>query len=228
MNTPDRALRRLRFLILEKIILPVAIIPLRLLIRTWRTRSADEGVLRTMAQCPRLVLVTYHGMLLHLLAFSRRPAAHRRRLVVMVSPSLDGRLLAATLDRFGITSVRGTSGSRAVAGSLKFIHRIHAGDVGLVAADGPLGPCCVAKPGVVRIAAAAGAHVAVAATTASRGVRFGSWDRAHLPAPFARVEVSFQLLPPPIKGDFEHALPAIQAALADTARRLRSPVLPPD
>jgi lysophospholipid acyltransferase (LPLAT)-like uncharacterized protein len=221
-------LRRIRFWLLERVLLPVAIVPLRLLIRTWRGRGPDDTVLHAMMRTPRVVLVTYHGMFLHLLKFSQLPPAFGRRLVVMLSPSRDGQLLAAALQRFGITHVCGTSGSRGIAGSLEFIERIKAGNIGVVAADGPLGPCCVAKDGVLRIAAAAGAAVAPAMTSAGWGTRFGSWDRAHLPAPFARVELSLQLLPPPdAKGDAP-ALHALQQALISDARRLGSPVLPPE
>jgi len=224
----DSGLRRFRFFLLEKIVLPAAIVPLRLLIRTWRRRGPDEATLRAVMQTPRVIFVTYHGMLLHLLKFAPIPPAYGRRLVVMLSPSRDGQLLAATLRRFGIAHVSGTSGSRGVAGSLEFIERIKAGDIGVVAADGPRGPCCMAKDGVLRIAAAAGACVAPVMTSASWGARFGSWDRAHLPAPFARVELSLQLLPAPAAGDNARALPAMQEALLGAARRIGSPVLPPE
>ena len=224
----DNALRRFRFFVLERIVLPVAIIPLRLLIRSWRRRGPDEATLRAVMQTRRVIFVTYHGMLLQLLAFAPLPPAYGRRVVVMLSPSLDGRLLAAALQRFGITHVRGTSGSRGIAGSLEFIERIKAGDIGMVAADGPLGPCCVAKPGVLRIAAAAGAHLAPVTTAASWGAHLGSWDRAHLPAPFARVALALQLLPPPEATDHARGLPAMQQALLGDARRIGSPVLPPE
>jgi lysophospholipid acyltransferase (LPLAT)-like uncharacterized protein len=213
--------------VLEKFILPMAIIPLRLLIRTWRTRRPEDALLRQITAPPRVIIATYHGMLLHFLAYADLLSPYGRRVVVMLSPSLDGRLLAATLERFGIAHVRGTTGSRAVAGSLEFIRRVEAGDVGLIAADGPGGPCCVAKDGVVRIAAAAAAHVVVATTAASCGHTFGSWDRAHVPAPFARVELAVRLLPPPAGEDDARALTALQAALLDTARAIDSPVLPP-
>src|SRR5512143_3057763 len=96
------ALRRFRFLLLEKVVLPSAIIPLRLLIKTWRPYGPDPAILRTIMQTPRLIFVTYHGVFLHLLEFAQIAPAHGRRLVVMLSPSLDGRLLAAMLQRFGI------------------------------------------------------------------------------------------------------------------------------
>ena len=224
----DFPFRRLRFFILERAILPLAIGPLRLLRRSWRAHGPDGRTLREMMQAPRVVLVTYHGMLLHLLAFSQLPPAHGRRLLVMLSPSRDGRLLAATLARFGIDHVFATSGSRAIGGSLEFVERVRAGEIGVVAADGPLGPCCVAKPGPLRIAAAAGADVAVATTAASRGMRFRSWDRAHLPAPFAHVALSLRMIPCPQTRADESQVADLQRVLLDGARRIKSPVLPPE
>jgi lysophospholipid acyltransferase (LPLAT)-like uncharacterized protein len=218
--------RRLRFFILETLVLPIAVIPLRALVRSWRRRAPDDASVARDLAAPRLVLATYHGMLLHLLAFAPLCARHDRRLVVMLSPSLDGRLLAAALARFGIDHVRATSGSRAVTGSREFLRRVAAGDVGVVAVDGPLGPCCTAKPGFLRLATAARASVLVATTSAGSGLRFGSWDRAHLPLPFAPVELALRLLPPPAAPAGDGELAAIQALMLAEARRMASPVLP--
>ena len=218
--------RRLRFFILETLVLPIAIVPLRALVRSWRRRTPDDGSVARSLAAPRLVLATYHGMLLHLLAFAPLCARHGRRLVVMLSPSLDGRLLAAALAYFGIDHVRGTSGSRAIAGSREFLRRVEAGDVGVVAVDGPLGPCCAAKAGFLHLAAAARASVLLATTSAGRGLRFGSWDRAHLPLPFASVELALRLLPPPVATAGDRELATIQSLMLADARRMASPVLP--
>jgi hypothetical protein len=171
------------------------------------------------------VVATFHGMLLQLLAL-RRPT-RARRVVVMLSPSLDGRLLAAALRYFDVDHVYATSGSRGVAGSREFIRRVAAGDLGIIAADGPRGPCGVAKPGFLQIAAAAQAHVTLAVASARRGITFGSWDRAHLPLAFARVQFSLRVLPPPACGDDAGALGAAQTALQESARAMGSPVLSP-
>ena len=93
--------RRLRFLALEKIALPAAIVPLRLLVRTWRAQGYDDPNFLAAMAAPRVLVATYHGMFLHLLAYAHIPPRHGRRLVVLISPSLDGRLLAATLTHFG-------------------------------------------------------------------------------------------------------------------------------
>jgi lysophospholipid acyltransferase (LPLAT)-like uncharacterized protein len=218
-------LRRARFWLLEHVMLPLAILPLRLLIATWRIRGPEADAVDAVTRSPRVVFITFHGMLLHLLAFSNMQRTFGRPFVVLLSPSLDGRLLAATLRRFGIQHVRGTSGSRGVAGAAEFIRRVQHGAIGIIAADGPNGPCAVAKPGTIRLARAAEARIGLAVTWASRGAHLGSWDRAHLPLPFARVEASLRLLPPHTD-DMPQAVVATQNALVSAARAIGSPVLP--
>lgn len=217
--------RRARFFLLEKVVLPAVIFPLKVWIRTWRTRSPGQALISELNLSRRIVLVTYHGMFLQLLAFSHIAAREGRRLVVMLSPSLDGRLLAAFLRHFDIDHVQATTRSRGVAGSRELMRRLDAGDVGVIAVDGPRGPCCVAKPGALRLALAAHAEIVLTVTSATSGIRFGSWDRSHLPAPFARVELSLARLP-----NGERDPPAVaalvQRELVRTARRMASPTLP--
>lgn len=220
-------LRRGRFWALEHIALPLVMPIFRVLAWTWRVRGPQAAAFWDMMAPPRVMLATFHGMMLQLLRFAPLPAAHGRGVVVMLSPSLDGKLLAAALEHLGIGYVYGTSGERSVAGAREFIRRIKAGDIGVIAVDGPVGPCCVAKKGFMQIAAAADAHVTLATTSAGPGVRFGSWDRAHLPLPFSWVELWLQVLPAPAEGSEPQMLSAVQEALLSAARALRSPVLPP-
>jgi lysophospholipid acyltransferase (LPLAT)-like uncharacterized protein len=53
--------------------------------------------------------------------------------------------------------------------------------------DGPRGPAGVAKPGVIGLARASGAPLVPVGISAAPAKQFGSWDRALLPLPFARV-----------------------------------------
>jgi hypothetical protein len=219
--------RRARFDLLSRILVPPAIIPLHLLVKSWRTRGPSEETWRQVAAAPRIVLITYHGMLLHLLAFAHRLRPYGRDLVLIASPSRDGRLLAQVVEHFGLKVVYGSSRSQAVSGSLDFARNVKAGDLGVLAADGPRGPCCVAKPGFIRLAAAIDSHLLLAMTSAGVGIRFGSWDRSHLPLPFARVELKFELLPPPSTRNVDQALAAVQSAMLQSAREMKSPILPP-
>jgi lysophospholipid acyltransferase (LPLAT)-like uncharacterized protein len=225
MKLPANWARRLRFFALEKVALPVGIVPLRALVRTWRARGGDDPSVLTMMAAPRVILATYHGMFLHLLAYSRIPPKFGRRLVVLVSPSLDGRLLAAALAHFGIDHVFGTSSARAVSGAREFIGRIAAGGLGVIAADGPRGPCCVAKPGLLEIAALADAQVFLALTSARRGLTLPSWDRTHLPAPFTTVDLKVRPFVPAGAAGLDQ-LAAMQSQLIALAHSIASPVLP--
>ncbi|HUI26408.1 MAG TPA: DUF374 domain-containing protein [Candidatus Kryptonia bacterium] len=218
--------RRWRFWMLEHFALPLAAPLFRLMMRTWRPSGPDPVALDDLMAAPRVVVATFHGMLPQLLYFWRLPGSYKRRTVVMLSPSRDGRLLAAALRHFDIDHVYGTAGSRALAGTREFIRRVQNGDIGVIAADGPLGPRCVAKPGFLQIAVAAQAHVGLAVTSSSNGLTFGSWDGAHLPFPFARVELSLEVVRPAELSEISRRA-ALQEALLSAARALRSPVLPP-
>jgi hypothetical protein len=211
--------------LLEKVVLPLVIFPLKAWIWTWRTTSPEPALISELNGFRRIVVVTYHGMFLQLLAFTRVPARKGRRMVVMLSPSLDGRLLAAFLRHFDVDSVQASTGSRGVAGSRELIRRLDAGDVGLIAVDGPPRPGCVAKAGALRLALTARAEIVLAVTTSSGGITFASWDRSHLPAPFARVELSVERVPRQGLGSSDVAGP-VQEGLVRIARRMASPTLP--
>jgi lysophospholipid acyltransferase (LPLAT)-like uncharacterized protein len=226
MTLPANWARRLRFAALENVALPIAILPLRGLVRTWQARGIEDPNFLALMNAPRAVVATYHGMFLHLLAYARIPPRYGRRLVVLVSPSLDGRLLAATLAHFGIAHVFGTSNARGVSGAREFIARIAAGDIGVIAADGPNGPCCVAKPGLLEIAALAEARIFLALTSARRGLTLPSWDRSHLPIPFAALEIRVRPFLPAAAADLESQLAAMQSDLLAVARSIASPILP--
>jgi len=219
--------RRLRFFALEKIVLPVSIRPLRMLVRSWRPHGGEDANVIALLAAPRVILATWHGMFLHLLAYAPIVPKRGRRLVVLVSPSLDGRLLAAALAHFGIDHVFGTSNARGVSGAREFIARIASGDVGVIAADGPRGPCCVAKPGLLEIAALANAQIFLALTSARHGLTLPSWDRSHLPPPFAAVNLTVRPFVPQVTLAIDGQLEAMQSELLALARSIASPVLPP-
>jgi lysophospholipid acyltransferase (LPLAT)-like uncharacterized protein len=215
--------RRIRFFILEKIVLPIAILPLKILVRSWRRRGPDSGVLHELASEPHAVLITYHGMFLDLLGYAHLAPEIGKQLLVMLTPSLDGRLLGAALKHFEIDHLLATYGKHGVAGSLEFSRRVEQGALGLIAVDGPRGPAGVARPEVLHLARACKAQIYLAVTSGHPSVGFKSWDRAQLPLPFAVTEFSLRRFTP-IEGSDEANLAALQAAMEQAARDLRSPV----
>lgn len=214
--------RALRFALLQRAVLPLATPVCRTLVATWRIAESPSSPATSadLADTPRAVVGVCHGALLHTLALSRLPALRRRRVVVLLGPSRDGRLLAAFLARFGIGHAVGTIGARAVAGGHDFARRVAAGEIGVVGIDGPRGPRGRVTPGWLRLAAAADAVPYLVVTSAAPGLTFASWDRAHLPAPFARIEAWCA----PVPGA---DVAAAQRRLDEAERLLGSTVLAP-
>jgi lysophospholipid acyltransferase (LPLAT)-like uncharacterized protein len=216
-----KSIRRLRFRALEKLVLPTALGCFRALMRTWRMRGPDPALMDEVATLPRVIFTLWHGTLLQGLFFTGLWERYDRCWVVLVTPSLDGLLAATMLGRFGVECAALEKELRGVASAGLFIQRLEEGFIGAILADGPRGPQRVVKAGVGRTAAAAGARLVVAGFAASHGVRFPSWDRTVIPAPFARVAVSCRLLPPPAGQGY--SVDAIQAGLeaaTDDAVRL--------
>jgi len=154
---------------------------LRLLHRTLRVEVEGE----VPADVGPVVFAFWHGAQQLILPY--RPSS---ALKVMISRSVDGRLQAEILARFGIASVAGSS-SRGGATALRTLVRaVNAGShVGLTV-DGPRGPRHRAKAGVLALAALTGAPIVPVRASTSRGwVLQSTWDRFVVPYPGAKIKI---------------------------------------
>ena len=105
----------------------------------------------------------------------------------MVSEHLDGEMIAQTLHRLGLITVRGSStrgGSRAMIAMIRLLKE---GGIGAIMPDGPNGPRHVFKPGVIAIAQRARAHILPLTFASTRAWVLGSWDRFTIPKPFSET-----------------------------------------
>ena len=99
----------------------------------------------------------------------------------------DGEIITRVIKRFGISTVRGSS-TRGWMGGLKgMLEAYKQGYDLIVVPDGPRGPRCKAKPGVLQIARATGAPIFPVTYGASWKATVKSWDRLLIPFPFSRV-----------------------------------------
>lgn len=127
---------------------------------------------------------------------------------VLISRSADGEWAARACLRFGYRVHRGSS-SRGSLGGLKSLARALEGGPALVgmALDGPRGPRRAAKAGSLWLARTAGVPVVPVHVRPARAFRLGSWDRALVPLPFARVEVRLgEAFHPETLEDIEEAM----------------------
>ena len=134
-----------------------------------------------------ILFVFWHNRLLHTCY-----RISRERLVMMVSQSRDGDIIARVAHDQGITSVRGSS-SRGGTAALRALARTmkDRGLCGGITPDGPRGPRYVLQPGSLLVARLAGALIVLVALGFSRKKVFASWDAFQLPWPFARARLVF-------------------------------------
>lgn len=165
---------------------------LRLLALSWRVRVArgEEHLEAALAAGRPLVLCAWHAELLPCVLFLwERFRARGAELAFLVSPSVDGDLVARVLERAGARVVRG-SATRSGVKSLRDLYRSmqREGSSPVVLPDGPQGPARECKQGALLLAQLAGAPLLPLAARARPALRLPTWDRLIVPAPFARVE----------------------------------------
>lgn len=161
-----------------------------------------------------VLFVFWHNRLLHLCY-----RLSRERLVMMVSRSRDGDLIARVAHDQGIAAVRGStsrggaSAARAMARTMKT-----RGLCGGITPDGPRGPRHVVQPGALLVARLAGALIVPVALGFSRKKIFSSWDAFQLAWPFARARLVFgePVSLPEIEGA------SFEESRSDLERRLRA------
>jgi lysophospholipid acyltransferase (LPLAT)-like uncharacterized protein len=166
---------------------------LDLVARTWRLRV--RGMRPSSG-----VVAFWHGQMLPVWAIFARQNA-----IALVSPSRDGDVLAALLERWGYQIVRGSSSRGGRQALETLIEHARAGRLVLITPDGPRGPRGVVKRGAVVCAQQAQVPLvwcSVRCRWAFRSQR--SWDRFLLPLPFATVEITIAPaldIPPTLESD---------------------------
>lgn len=130
--------------------------------------------------------VVWHKDFLFALDFFRR-----RKIVVMVSRSKDGELVARALHRLGYKTVRGSSSAGGREALAELTDLVRSGWGSAIIADGPRGPARQAKIGCVLAGRNSGAPLITWGCHASPSISLKNWDRTMIPKPFARITVSF-------------------------------------
>ena len=144
----------------------------------------------------RYYLLTTHSKGIVIYAFWHRniiPLLLLRKfekIVILVSSSKDGELIAGPAKVLGYQPVRGSSrrgGSKAVKEIIKLSNRFSIG----VTPDGPKGPKEKIKDGLLYIAYFTHLPIIPVAVDIQREKVFNSWDGFRLPIPFTKINVSY-------------------------------------
>lgn len=139
----------------------------------------------------RGVGATWHRGAIFLVWFFRKA-----RPMIMFSRSKDGELLARFAQHLGVVPIRGSSsrgGRQALREMIRFIRDPNRGSgKAATVLDGPRGPRCVAKNGMIVLAMKAGVPLVPLMMSAKPAITFHkTWDRTLIPLPFSRVVVMY-------------------------------------
>jgi len=126
--------------------------------------------------------------------FSWPQGPDRQDMRVLISRSADGELIALTMQKMGLPSIRGSSKKGSAPGKNKhgeqafrdMIKWVRGGGGIAITPDGPRGPALVMQPGAVTLAKVTGAPVLLLGLACKPCLRARSWDRTVVPLPFSR------------------------------------------
>jgi lysophospholipid acyltransferase (LPLAT)-like uncharacterized protein len=141
----------------------------------------------------------------------------------LISPSVDGTAPAMLVRKLGGHVIRGSSthtGARALRDFYETIVKQHVSPA--LTPDGPRGPVHEFKPGAVLLAQLTGRPILPIAVSASRTLRFSTWDRFELPLPFSRVAISIGEPVRVARGLDPAAQAELQRSLAQTLHSLKA------
>jgi lysophospholipid acyltransferase (LPLAT)-like uncharacterized protein len=155
---------------------------LTLFTRAWSltlnyTRVNYEAVETLRKKKIPVIFAIYHGEVFPLCCLHSNEGV-----IVVVSRSRDGELIAGILSRLGYNLARGSSsrqGLRALLNAARQMKDKKADAVFTV--DGPRGPRHAAKPGIIYLASKSRAFIVPARVCMSTRHVFNSWDRFSLP-----------------------------------------------
>lgn len=123
----------------------------------------------------------------HGVEFSMFVVNQNSGVVIMVSLSKDGDLMAYILESFGFATVRGSSSRGGRKALLEIIKLAKEGRNLAFAADGPRGPYHKLKSGVIYTAQKTGMPVIPVCSAPKRKIQLKSWDKMQIPLPFTKV-----------------------------------------
>lgn len=138
-----------------------------------------------VAKKPYIGVVWHKDFLFVLDWFRRKP------IVVMVSRSKDGELVARSLERIGYRTVRGSSSTGGSEALFELRSRLLDGWAGAIVADGPKGPARKSKLGPVIASKETGVPYIAFGCHMEPAWRMRNWDQTAIPKPGARIAVAF-------------------------------------
>ncbi len=133
------------------------------------------------------ILTLWHGRIFYLFYHLRRRADFH----LLISPSVDGDLLARLALLMGYSVIRGSSFKKAISSTRSLIKILKRGERIIIIADGSRGPRLKAQSGCIQIAGITNSPVIPMTYGAKRKIELSTWDRFVLPLPFSCCTINY-------------------------------------
>ncbi len=159
---------------------------LRALAASWRVERLGWKNLEQAWSTTGVLVAMWHGRMLPALPIHKNMDAQ-----VLVSPSDDGALVQALLQRFGYFVIRGSTSRLAPRALREMREHLRQGQTVVITPDGPRGPEHVVNIGLAWLAKETGLPILALGVAADRAWHLRSWDRFTIPKPRARVVVTY-------------------------------------
>ncbi len=118
------------------------------------------------------------------------PYFANRNIVILISQSKDGQILASAVEHMGYKTIRGSSHRGGVAGLLAGMRKVMDGYKMTIAVDGPRGPIYKVKEGITAVSEKSKRPIVpVRGFPISKHVFEKSWNKATLPLPFTKIKL---------------------------------------
>ena len=157
---------------------------------TLRKRVILRGAARDIIGKQQCIIALWHNRTFTPCYVYRYNIKHSVAMCMLTSASKDGALLSTVAEDYGMTTVRGSSHRRGVAGFRDMLRALDTGCCMCITPDGPKGPRYSVRAGVVRLASVSGLPILPLCIDIPSCWRISkAWDGFVIPKPFSKITV---------------------------------------
>lgn len=157
---------------------------------TLRKRVIMQGAAADIVGKKQCIIALWHNRTFAPCYFYRYKMPHSVPMCMLTSASKDGALLTTVAEDYGMSTVRGSSHRRGVAGFRDMLRALETGCCMCITPDGPKGPRYKCRAGVVRLASVSGLPILPLCIDIPSCWRVKkAWDGFVIPKPFSKVQV---------------------------------------
>ncbi len=154
---------------------------------TIRCRIHDDHQVCRLPQ--PFILCFWHGDLLTTTIAWDKATQRPNPMSCLTSSSRDGAIIAAFMECFQVSSIRGSSSRRGLTALLQLKNTLLQGHDIAITPDGPRGPAHQFQGGAIKLAQLTGNPIVPCAIDASSTWKLSTWDSFRVPRPFSSIHI---------------------------------------